>query len=162
MIDSYEGNVDMDFWGHIIADVSWESGAHYIGGWANVFMPFLKDGAYRLGAVKPRSHEWVRIEENEIPASIMEVPVTIDDNVQVYETKFYGGHIVSLYNADDDSIRASLDWAIVDVTGSIEGPSEFDMYLLDDEDEIYRDIPERIRNYRPKEFPKPVKFSYNV
>ena len=145
-----KGKVDKDFWSHIAAHDGWGSGPRYIAGWVNVFMPFCEKGIYRLNGVKPESSEWGKVNQNDVPPSTVEVPVIIDDNGHEYETIFYGGHIVCLYNPDDDSIRPSLDWTIVDITGST-GPQT----------QRYGDgVPQRVQDNRPEAFEKPVKFSY--
>ena len=150
MVDSYEGKVDKEFWSHIVANEGWGSGSSYIAGWVNVFMPFSEKGVYRLSSVKPESSDWGKIDSDDVPPSTVEVPVLIDDNGREYETIFYGGHIVCLYDPEKDSIRPSLDWAIVDITGST-GPQV----------KSFREpVPQRVADYHPETFPKPVKFSY--
>ena len=150
MVDSYEGKIDKDFWSHIAARAGWGSGPRYIAGWVNVFMPFCEKGIYRLNGVKPESSEWGKVNQNDVPPSTVEVPVIIDDNGREYQTIFYGGHIVCLYNPDEDSIRPSLDWAIVDITGST-GPQT---------QRYGQEVPQRVQDYRPDAFEKPTKFSY--
>ena len=115
-VESYKGNVDKDFWGKIAANQFSGSGADTFFGWINIFMPFSETGEYRLSDIQPETGDWGRIDEDEIPPSTIEVPVTINDNGREYDTIFYGGHMISVYNPDDNTIRPSLNWAIVDVT----------------------------------------------
>ena len=151
MVDSYEGKVDVEFWSHVVAKEEWGSGPQYIAGWINVFMPFCEKGIYKLHDVKPESYDWGKTPKADVPPSTVEVPVTLDDNGRKYETIFYSGHIVCLYNPDDDSIRPSLDWAIVDIT---------DNTGMADSRELQFNALRQRGNYRPETFAKPIKFSY--
>ena len=151
MIDSYEGKVDKKFWSHVATREGWGSGPRYISGWINIFMPFSEKGQYRLSDVKPGSN-WGKIDENDVPPSTVEVPVIINDNGRKYETVFYGGHIVCMYNTNDNSIRPSLDWAIVDITGST-GPQA---------KTFSEEVPQRVQDYNPDIFSKPQFFSYGA
>ena len=148
LVDSYDGKLDMEFWSHIIRAEPWGSHPSFITGWINVFMPFTKDGLYRLNDVKPESHDWGKTSHSEVPSSTVEVPVQLKDDEHEYETIFYGGHIVCLYNPDDNSIRPSLDWAIIDITGSKGIPGNRMEYR------------ERSKDYHPEIFAEPAKFSY--
>ena len=128
-IDSYSGNIDVDFWGGICHLRGWGSGADELQGWINVFIPFhIDSGSYLLRESKASTMQgqdrlWCTIDIKNIPPSSTEVPVTIEDRVRgrTYNTIFYGGHIAFVYNEADDTIRPSLDWAIVDVTKTVTG-----------------------------------------
>ena len=151
-MDSYEGEEVEEFWSHMVTKEGWSSGPRELFGWINVFMPFSDRGIYRLDKVEPESSEWGRIHPNDIPPSTVEVPVIIDDNGHEYETIFHGGHIVCLFNPDDDSIRPSLDWAIIDITGSTEPQTQ----------RYGQEVPQRVQDYNPGAIPQPIKFSYGA
>ena len=120
LVDSYVGKVDGEFWSHIVAEDPSESGLNYMYGWVNVFMPFTEIGVYRLSDVNPETYDWGKIDQDKLPPSTVEVPVIINNNGHEYETIFYGGHLVCLYDPKENTIRPSLDFAIVGITGSSE------------------------------------------
>ena len=147
-VESYKGNVDEDFWSKIKRQQGWASGpqSHFTG-WVNIFMPFSKTGDYTLNEVKPEKGEWGCTYDYDVPPSTMEVPVKIiDDTGSQYDTIFYGGHIVCVYNPDDNTIRPSLDWAIVDITDNTE-PANPGMYRYAEQ---------------ANDLPKPTKFVYGA
>ncbi len=151
MVDSYQGNVDVDFWSRLTSRESWGSGPRYIAGWVNVFMPFSEKGEYRLQDATPTN--WGKVDQNDVPPSAVEVPVEIDDNGRKYDTIFYGGHLVCVYDPEQDTIRPSVDWAMVDITGST-GPTSKRRHG--------EEVPARVQNYKPETLPKPTKFSYGA
>ena len=138
-VDSYSGNIDIDFWSGICHPIRWGSGTHDLHGWINVFIPFhIDSGSYLIRECKASTMKeqglsyssrgvWRGIDIDKIPPSATEVPVTIVDLVldRTYNTIFYGGHIVFVYNEADDTIRPSLDWAIVDVTKTGTDPGKY-------------------------------------
>ena len=145
LIDSYSGNIDVDFWGGICHLNTWGSGhAEFLQGWINVFIPFhIDSGSYLLRECKAYTMNehcgsWCAINIKEIPPSATEVPVTIEDRVmdRTYNTIFYGGHIAFVYNEADDTIRPSLDWAIVDVTKTVTGQGKYANRLFQFRDPI--------------------------
>ena len=171
-IQVFSGHPDRDFWGRICHYLSGGSGSSALTGWVNVFIPFEKDdGKYRLMEADPSENRWGMIDTDSVPPSTVEVPVLINDNGRVYTTLFYGGHIVSVYNPSDDTIRPSLDWAIIDVTEHLEQKKD-----CNSTDELCQ-LRERKRMMEMhmyhggsvhgggdlywKYFPEPVKFKYS-
>ncbi len=150
----------MDFWGRICQKILKGCGEVFLTGWVNVFMPFRKDdGKYSLMSAEPTVNRWGEMSLDSVPPSTVEVPVLINDNGRVYSTLFYGGHIVSVYNPSDDTIRPSLDWAIIDVTKSLDhkGPCNTTEELCQLRERMF-DWRED-REYR-KGFPEPARFRY--
>ena len=162
MVDSYEGKVDVEFWSHIAAEEGWASGRQYVAGWVNVFMAFSEKGLYMLNGVKPETYDWGEIDHCNVPPSTVEVPVTlVDDNCR-YDTFFYGGHMVCLYNPDDDSIRPSLDWAIINITGNTGMANSIETQLKAWQQRRMMQLMawQQRQNYHPETFAPPTKFSY--
>ena len=118
-IDSYRGEVDETFWSHIFTEASWGSGWTLEGfqGWASVFIPFHhQSGRYILEYAKPKKNKWPGLPYNHIRGSTVEVPVKINDNGREYDTIFYGGHLMSVYDPIRNSLMPSMDWMIIDIT----------------------------------------------
>jgi len=150
-IESFKGNVDQDFWSKIAAQEGWGSGPRYIAGWVNVFMPFSEKGEYNLSNANPKTGDWGKTDHNDVPPSTVEVPVKINDNGCEYDTIFYGGHIMCVYNPENNTVRPSLDWAIVDITGSTAGATS--------EGDMPGDVAD---DYNPADLPPPTKFVYGA
>ncbi len=149
-VDSYQGKVDEEFWSHICTQTGWGSGPRYFEGWATVFTPFdHKSGEYILNDAQPESNKWGKINMNAIPSAAVEVPVKLNDNGVEYDTIFYGGHLVTIYDPANDTLRPSVDWLIIDKTGQ---EKVTDQRLLFQE--ASKD-PE-------KDYPKPAKFVYGA
>ena len=117
-IQSYQGNVDKDFWARICHREGGGSGPSYICGWVNAFIAFDLDGNYIINdyAKIKATHEYGKIETDDVPVGAVEVPVTIDDNGKEYKTIFYGGFLMSGFDASKSEIRPQLDWVMIDVT----------------------------------------------
>lgn len=112
-IASYEGGVNVDFWKRAISSTG-GSGATSVTGWMMAFIPFNEDGEYILEDPEAilESNYYGKVLTGSVPASAVEVPVTIIDGGTKYETKFFTGAYMSTYNAEKQSMGTSLDWAI--------------------------------------------------
>jgi len=53
---------------------------------------------------------------SDIPTSAVEVPVTIDDNGTIYKTIFYAGALLPCFDENTNTMKTSVDWALIDVT----------------------------------------------
>ena len=160
-VNAFSGNADKDFWNRVCHRSGGGSGPSYLGGWVNVFIPFGKDnGEYKLMEADPDGNKWGRVDMDSIPGSTTEVPVLIDDNGTTYSTIFYGGHIVCVYDESKDTIRPSLDWAMVDITEFLdsEGSRECSEELGRLHARMNRMRAEQ-QNYNWQDFPKPVEFT---
>ena len=159
-VKGFSGNPDKDFWNRVCHRTGGGSGPSYLGGWVNVFIPFEKDsGEYIMMGADPRKNKWGRIDMDAVPGSTTQVPVLIDDNGTTHSTIFYGGHIVCVYDYIKDTIRPSLDWAIVDITEfpDSEEPRECSQDDLDDL--CARMGWMRVKQEYWKALPKPVEFA---
>jgi len=114
--------VDQTFWNHIVHYEEGGSGPSFLSGWVMVFVPFTAEGKYILQPLDSINKNWqyAQVETEDIPASAVEVPVTIDDNGVEYKTIFYAGAILSQLE-DEDVIKPSIDWALIDVTVNTKG-----------------------------------------
>lgn len=120
-IETYKGNVDKNFWNGM-CDYHGGSGVSYITGWILAFIPF-KDGNYRLNSPTDilNGSKYGQVDTSDLKTStVVEVPVTINDNGIEYKTIFYAGAIMSAYREDTQQICPSYDWAMIDVSNSKE------------------------------------------
>jgi hypothetical protein len=119
-IDAFDGNVDVDFWNRIAHQTGGGSGPRYLQGWILAFIPFDDSGNYVLNDINTikETGQFGRVDTNNVPASAVEVPVTIDDNGTEYKTMFCAGALVSK-RYGPGAIGTSLDWALIDVTGEL-------------------------------------------
>jgi len=115
-VDAFQGKIDTDWWNRIAHKTGGGSGPDYLEGWILAFIPFTDQGDYVLNSLENilTSKAYGKMDTNDVPLSSVEVPVTIDDNGTLYKTLFYGGLFVCKYKVD--TIRPSLDWALIDVT----------------------------------------------
>ena len=147
-IDAYQGHVDLDFWSRVCHEEDWGSGPRYLSGWMTVFLPFNEtSGDYILWKALPEENTWAKIDMNRIPSSCVEVPVKIVDvDGTQHDTFLYGGHIVAAHDPMVDSLRPSIDWFIVDVTG--QPPVPFIKYGrrgVSGKDFDWQDLPKPVR-----------------
>ncbi len=164
-VKAFTGHPDKDFWGHICQKIRRGCGEAFLSGWVNVFIPFGRnDGEYRLTSADPTENRWGEIRFELVPPSTVEVPLLIDDQVNdiVYSTLFYGGHIVSVYNPSDDTIRPSLDWVVIDVTESLDrnGPCNSTDELCHLRERMVAMRDEHDQHKYWKAFTDPVKYKY--
>jgi hypothetical protein len=119
-VNAYQGKVDKDFWNRIAHERSGGSGPTYLGGWILAFIPFTDSGDFVLNPLAEikRTHKYGEMDTNDVPPSAVEVPVTIDDNGTMYQTIFYAGALMNLYDAKNNRIEPALDWAMIDVTNA--------------------------------------------
>lgn len=100
----------LDFWSRIVHR-SGGSGSHFLSGWATAFCLWDEDGKSlhsRQGPRKPvswKSHAYSnagceldgqlyhRVETTDIPSGFAFVPVTVDDNGTIYNTKMIAGSV---------------------------------------------------------------------
>jgi len=115
-VDAFQGKIDTNWWNRIAHQTGGGSGPSYLEGWILAFIPFKDNGSYILNSLKDvqQNKSYGRMDTDDIPLSAVEVPVIIDDNGREYKTIFYAGALVC--KVEGDTIRPSLDWALVDVT----------------------------------------------
>lgn len=89
---AFEGEVDLDFWGHIVSERHYGSGSTNIGGWITAFCAFSDNGKFYAGKDESLDDRWGKLEvykldgvpypilkSSEIAAGNAEVNVTIID-----------------------------------------------------------------------------------
>lgn len=120
-VNSYIGKIDKDFWNRISQAGPRESGTDYIQGWILAFCPFSDEGKYILNDLEyiKKTNIYGRIEKVDIPTCHAEIPVTVIDESLIepktYKAIFYAGCMGST-NLDENTITASVDYAMYDVT----------------------------------------------
>lgn len=118
-IETYQGNVDQDFWQRIV-NYDGGSGTSDVSGWILAFIPF-DEGKYRLNNPVDiaSTAEYGLVDTYELKnCSTVEVPVKISDETcgGEYDTIFYAGALVGQYHPASNSIEPSFDWVMLDVT----------------------------------------------
>lgn len=115
-ISAFEGNVDKDWWNRIAHQTGGGSGPRYLEGWILAFTPWSTKGNFVLKDPDTNNNSYGRVNTNDVPASSVEVPVSIDDNGRKYKTLFNAGMMHSFYNKETNEMSPALDWAMYDVT----------------------------------------------
>jgi hypothetical protein len=117
-VNAFEGKIDKDFWNRIAHQTGGGSGPRYLEGWILSFIPWTDGGSFVLDPLPTilATNKFGRMNTNDVPASAVEVPVTIDDNGKEYKTTLYAGALVSDFDKEKNEMRCSLDWALIDVT----------------------------------------------
>lgn len=119
-VASYRGTVSDTFWETICSSKRKGSGSD-IGytGWFLAFAPFDERGNYllatpeKISATRNYAHSNSGVLDNTIEHGMVEVPVTINDHGQEYNTVFYGGVSMPKYNNNTHELSPSVDWAII-------------------------------------------------
>jgi len=114
-VDAFNGKIDRDFWNRIAHITGGGSGPRYLEGWVLAIIGFDDAGKYILNPLKniQSSNRFGRLNTNDVPTSVVEVPVKIDDNGKEHNTKLYAGSMLPAF--DGKTIFPTLDWALVDI-----------------------------------------------
>ena len=117
-VAAFETGANKEFWNRIAHRVENGSGPTYLEGWILAFIPFTDSGKFVLNPLSEikKDNVYGSMDTNDVPKSVVEVPVKIDDNGRMYDTLFYAGEMVSSYDPETTTIEPVLDWALVDVT----------------------------------------------
>lgn len=111
---AFDGSVDCTWWNRIAHITGGGSGPRYLEGWINVFIGW--DDGHRFIPVGPGLYG--KVDSNDVPSSMVEVPVEVDDNGKLHKVIFYAGISHPVFN--DDSFSPSIEslhtWALIDVT----------------------------------------------
>eukprot|EP00128_Syssomonas_multiformis_P005478 Colp12_sorted_trinity150504_noHs@21062 len=115
-VQAYEDpqNVDRDFWNRIATIHAGGSRSPHIEGWILAFVPFTEAGKPVLNSIETieQTKQYGKVDTNDIPTSVVQVPVKIDDNGTIYNTTFYSGAI--MMREKKGCLSPSIDWCIVD------------------------------------------------
>ncbi|KDO23916.1 hypothetical protein SPRG_10061 [Saprolegnia parasitica CBS 223.65] len=93
---------DAGFWSRICHEFGGHSGPRYIGGWLSVFCVFDQVGRWQGknsaidmldGKLRSRLKEFPTVSIDDIPPEYLTVDMTIDDNGEIYNALFFGGHM---------------------------------------------------------------------
>lgn len=124
-VNAFNGDIDKDFWNRIAHQTGGGSGPSWLEGWILAFVPFTKEGKCVLNDLEEikKTNSFGQMETTDVPASIVEVPVTIDDNGTMYKTIFYAGAIMSRF--EEGVLSPALDWALFDVTNPKENRYDY-------------------------------------
>jgi hypothetical protein len=115
-INSYQGNVNNDFWQSAVNCIPAGSGSSDISGWLLGFTPFLK-GEWRIGTIENiiKTGEYGNIPTSSFETTnIVEFPVRINDD---YDTYIHAGGIVSCFN--NNTINPSFDIAMYKINNGL-------------------------------------------
>ncbi|EQC31918.1 hypothetical protein SDRG_10435 [Saprolegnia diclina VS20] len=97
-----KGQPDVGFWSRICHEFGGHSGPRYIGGWLSVFCVFDQVGRWQGensainmldGKLRSRLKEFPTVSMDDIPPGYLTVDVAIDDNGEMYNALFFGGHM---------------------------------------------------------------------
>lgn len=134
-IDTFDGNVDLDFWQSIYKDHS-EYGAWYVSGWFIKFFPYLEttgeieeandpEGMYYSRApriytpnefIKGDDYLISRLSTSDFPSGIAEIDVIWDDYGTERKMKVHAG-FYGIKQYDDLTLEPAISWAIRDKSG---------------------------------------------
>mmetsp|Transcript_12600 Transcript_12600/g.21009 ORF Transcript_12600/g.21009 Transcript_12600/m.21009 type:complete len:397 (+) Transcript_12600:147-1337(+) len=130
-IKSSEGNVDLPFWDTVCSHHGGGSGPSYLSGWVTVFGCFRVNGQWQGGDpvhnlarrnaecgrrrafqnwFSSRGPAWPFIETSDIPAGVVSVPMTVNDNGAEYKTQLLAGQFA--YELDFPTVKPRTDWCI--------------------------------------------------
>lgn len=101
-VQSANGKPNIDFWDRICHKKGGGSGPRYLGGWITAFCRFSEKGDWQGGDV---------INDNDVPVGYVSVPVTVDDNGQIYKTRMFAGSLAA-ERVDDYTLAPRSDWCI--------------------------------------------------
>lgn len=121
-VNSVSGNSNIEFWDRICHRSGGGSGPSYLSGWLAVFCVFDEEGKWQgdpCGETKIRGmcpsvvqgYGWPIVDTDDICSGVVEVPVTVDDNGQVYKTYMYAGQVCASY-IDDYTLAPRSDWVM--------------------------------------------------
>jgi len=132
-INSFRGNINVNFWQSCANYVSASSGCDYLSGWSLSFCPF-KDGKWNLNTPEEilSTHQYGEIGTDEMQvSSIVKVPIKIFYGGDVQDCNFYAGGIVNRYDFNTNTITPSFDYALIDKTCDVT-PNSFRSSLFND------------------------------
>lgn len=117
MVNSSEGNHNLDFWSKSCHYISGGSGPSYISGWISSFSVFNKEGKWQ-GSKRSvnrfsQNHEskWPIIETSDITQGYVTVPVNINDNGKMYKTMMFAGSFTSTI-VNEHTLKPGSVWAL--------------------------------------------------
>jgi len=130
-IDSYNGNVDNDFWQSCAVYLPGQSSPNHFSGWALAFSPF-SFGKWCLNHPDDiaLTGSYGKVETNQLElSSSIKVPLKIDDHGRVYDAYFYAGGFVSKYC--DGYMSPNFDFALFEVTNVLKNTNSLSIDSTD-------------------------------
>lgn len=114
-VDAFDGKVDTDFWNRIVKQKGGGSSVPTIHGWILTFAPWDNDGNFMLRSWDEIviNNNYGYMESGKIPTGYVSCPVHIDDNGNNFDVTFISGSMGAVYSKENNSIRPSIDWLIV-------------------------------------------------
>ena len=121
-IAAFDGELDVDFWGHIAHPQFGGSGTHTLGGWITAFCPFTEKGEFNGNAhvagitlQRPRYElegvTYPVIDKADIPAGSAEVDIKIIDSAGVtFESVLIAGNMGMRVTGDGDTVQNVPMW----------------------------------------------------
>ncbi len=106
--------LNKEFWDCICCNFGGGSGPSYLSGWITNFCVFNEQGQWQATKFEKCGSLNVffpKIDMNDVPSGIVNVPVTIDDNGKDYKTRFLAGSLMCSL-PDESTIQPRLDWCI--------------------------------------------------
>jgi len=112
-INSYNGNINNDFWQQCVNSTAYGSGSKYISGWVLAFEPFDKYGVWRLNNLDYilKNKNYGSIDATLFQSSTVDIPFILDNGSQT-KGILHTGSIVNTYNQKDNTISPSYDYAV--------------------------------------------------
>lgn len=112
------GELDTEWWQKICTRVSMGSGPRYLSGWLNAFMFFRKGRrAVKMKYPWDKGVEEVSpygyINTDSVPQGVVEVPIQVDDNGDVFDATLYAGTFGALYDSESNQVRPQNDFLVV-------------------------------------------------
>jgi len=118
---------DKKFWQCICSYIGNGSGPRFLSGWISTFCVFNETGQWQgshLVKCKPLSKKFVKLDTNDIPSGIVNVPLSIDDNGTQIETRMLAGSFMcSLPN--DSTLQPRLDFCIAKIDSTKQQTGKF-------------------------------------
>ncbi len=114
MIDSYNGNVDVDWWNQCIHHHQW-SGTDDFSGWALAFFPF-KDGKWQLNSFDSiqTTHQYGQVKVGQfVTYGSVHVPVKYNEFGKMHDVMFYA--CSQSFKVQGDAVQTAFNYAIVEL-----------------------------------------------
>lgn len=112
LISASQGNPDLTFWNRVCTHYGGGSGPSYLSGWVTAFCVFNDKGEWQGDKLSKKGtvFDWPLVDTNDIPSGLVSVPVKVDDNGVVYNTRMLAGSFLA--NKVGEALSPRSDWCL--------------------------------------------------